>query len=162
MKIYTNREEYENDFTYWSNACGDLHHDGKWIDESALPETLKDAYNRLYDEGNGSYNYLCEYRGKFGIAMINEYHEFTEYGEEGEKNNYEQATKVAEIIEKKDFPIEAIFIGKEMGFPGTTPDNTEGDYATELVVFMQPDKVTREQYDEIAGFLWDNAYISDK
>ncbi len=159
MKVYTDRKEYEKDLSYWSNACGDLHHDGKWIDEADLPDVLKDAYNRLWTEGNGSYNYLCEYQGKLGIAMINEYHEFTEEGEIGEKNNYEQAVKAAQELEKTDFPIESIFIGKEMGFPGTTPDGTDGDYATELVVFMNPEKISKEQYDQLADYLYDNAYV---
>lgn len=160
MKIYTDANELAKDFSYWSNACGDLHHNGEFIDETSLPPVLKDAYNNLYSEGDGSYNYLCEYKGKYGIAKINEYHEYTEDGMPDEPDNFDYALHVAEMLEKTDFPIDAIFINKEMGFPGTTPDGTEGDYATELVVFIDPQNISVTQYNELAKWLYANAYTT--
>ena len=160
IEIYENAEDYYKNFEYWSNACGDLHHNDKWLDSvDDLPSALKDAYERLWEEGCGSYCYLCSYKGDYGVALINEYHQFTDEGKVGEKNNYQQAVKVAEALKAQNFPI-SIFIGKEMGFPGKTPDGVEGDdQATELVAFMKTD-VTKEQFNEVAEWLLKNAYVS--
>lgn len=157
MKIFTDKNEYNEKLTYWSNACGDLHHDGKWIEEKDLPPVLQDVYKRLWEEGNGSYCYLAEYDGELGIALINEYHEYTELGEVGEKCNYQMAVRNGKRLEAENLPVE-VFIGKEMGFPGETPIDVIGeDNATELVAFMRAD-VSTEDYRKVADWLLENAY----
>lgn len=70
---------YFNAVKYWSNALGELHYHGKHdITEAELPEQLKHAYNDLFFEGNvGSLRYLVETEKGYGIALINEYDDFT-------------------------------------------------------------------------------------
>ena len=157
MKIYTDKEEYEKALVYWSNCCGDLHHNGEWIEEKDLPPVLQEVYDRLWEEGNGSYSYLAEYNGKPGIALVNEYHEYTEEGARGEIYNYQMAVRNGKRLEAQDYPVE-VFIGREMGFPGITPFGIEGeDNATELVAFMAADIAT-EDYRKVADWLLNNAY----
>lgn len=159
MKIYTNEKEYNDALKYWSNACGELHYHGERdINEDELPDELKDVYNRLWTEGSGSYCYLAEYNGEYGLAIINEYHECTEEGRPGGKNNYEQAVKVAKILEKK-YPY-TVFIGKKLGFPMSTEDG-DNDYATELVVFAKTDEMSKDQFDEVTDWLYKNGYIDE-
>ncbi|MBO5609119.1 MAG: hypothetical protein J5929_01925 [Eubacterium sp.] len=155
MKIYTDRNEYENDLTYYCNACGEVFIDGIDSKPEDLPLPLQKAYDELWSDGTGSYCYLVKYKDEYGLALINEYHEFTDEGKSGEMNNYEQAVKVGNRVENM-FPY-TVFIGKEMGFPGTTPDGSQGDYATELVVFIKPE-TSRKDFNAIADWLYNNAY----
>ena len=159
MKIYENEQEYNEVLKYWSNACGDLHEHGKrdiTVDE--LPDILKDAYERFWSDSYGVLCYLAEYKGKYGIALIAEYHEYTQEGDPNEPNNFAQAVNVATALEEADFPSCEVFIGKEMGFPGCCKaDPYEKDLATELVLFIEtegmPDEVFMgivKQFEQIA------------
>lgn len=58
-------------FVYWSNGCGELHHNGEYDipNEEDLPQELQRAYNELWSEGYGVNCYLAEFNGKFGIAL---------------------------------------------------------------------------------------------
>lgn len=159
MKIYTNPKTYNNALKYWSNACGELHYHGERdITEDELPDALKDAYNRLWEEGTGSYVYLAEYNGEYGIAIINEYHELNDKGEPGEPNNYKRAVEVGKKFQDI-FPEYKVFIGKEMGFPGVTSNGTQDDFATELVVFATPDKMSKADFNKVMEWLCKNAYV---
>ena len=70
------RKELFDNLKYWSNSCGELHHHGEYdIDEADLPDELKSAYHKLWTDGISSLCYLTEYKGKYGIALVNEFHE---------------------------------------------------------------------------------------
>lgn len=68
-----------NAIKYWCNACGELHHHGKFdISEEELPKPLRRAYNTLWEEGAaGCCCYLVETKEVgYGIALIAEYDEY--------------------------------------------------------------------------------------
>ena len=68
--------EYGEAIKFWSNACGELHHHGKYmIAEADLPAPLRRAYQELWTEDSGSLCYLVETKKGYGIALINEYSE---------------------------------------------------------------------------------------
>lgn len=78
ISIYRHGDkEYAEDLKYWSNAAGELHRYGQEsIKERDLPHELIRAYHELWREGiGGSYCYLAEYMGEYGIAIINEFGE---------------------------------------------------------------------------------------
>lgn len=77
---FTNASElHGGELKYWSNACGDLFnpHQNRCELENfnELPEELQRAFNELWKEGNGCYEYLVEFEGKCYIALISEFHE---------------------------------------------------------------------------------------
>ena len=66
--------EYENelseDWSFWSNATGDLHHDGLWLDDiEDLPAELQRAFNDLWTDGLWAECYLAEFEGRYGVAL---------------------------------------------------------------------------------------------
>ncbi len=157
MNIYTDMDKYNNALKYFCNACGELFIDGKDCKIEDLPLPLQDVYNRLWQEGSGSYAYIASYNGEYGILLINEYHELTDEGKAGNANNFEKAVKVAEEFEKA-FPKYTVFIGKQMGFPGYTDNAIEMDKATELCVFSKPEDMTTEDFKTVTDWLYENAY----
>ena len=147
---YNNENQYNNDFKYWSNSCGELHHFGQEdITEDELPEELKPIYNEYWEEDkDGHYTYLAQYKGVNGIALIDEYYETCE-GKPTE-NNYAQASKAAEIMSKNNDC--TVLLAKGLGFP----DSQDGN-ASELVVFM-PATISKERFDQISKRLMEVAY----
>ncbi len=147
---YSNEEQYNNDFKYWNNSCGDLHHFGQEdITEDELPEELKPIYREYWEEGkDGHCTYLVQYKGVNGIALIDEYYE-TEEGHPCD-NNYEQASKAAEIIAKNDDC--TVLLAKELGF-----ESANDGQATELVVFM-PATISKERFNQISKRLMEVVY----
>ena len=153
--IYLNEKALLDDFTYWSNCTGDLHHNGKDITESELPAEFVAAYRSLWEENlEGSYCYLCAYKGVYGIALVNEYYEYTQDGKPGEVNNYNQALTAAAKV-KNEYPELDVFIGKQTGYLNSSAPVQ--DQATELFVFM-PATVTKEHLHKVGRFLYANAY----
>ncbi len=168
MKIYEDLEEYWKGLVFWSNACGDLFNpneivggESRPITDAELPEEFKSFNYEDYYLVDGMYSYLAQYNGKYGIALVNEYHEYSSEGTEKDPNNYERAVKLAKDIESK-FPQHSVLIGKQMGFPNDLPDGTKDD-ATELVVFVDTDWLRDEKnedaYFELVDYLDKNAYI---
>ena len=155
IKVYPNEVSLIKDFSYWSNCTGDLHHNGNCISEDALPVELADAYKNLWEEeAGGSYCYLSEYRNEYGIALVNEYYEYTDQGEPGEANNFEQACVAAVKVMLK-YPETKVFLGKQTGFNNS--DAPVEDKATELFVFIHSHS-TKEFVREVEAFLYENAY----
>ena len=68
--VFESEKELNKHLKYWSNACGELHHQGEYdlTNISELPEELQRAYENLWEEGNGCLEYLVEYDGKYYIA----------------------------------------------------------------------------------------------
>lgn len=137
-------KRYFSDLRYWSNACGELHECGTCdIEEKDLPEALKGIYRDWWEEGKDGHNcYLAEYKGRYGIALINEYHEVLD----GEpcSCNYEEASKDAELLDKEfsDKGI-VILLAKELGFPHGD------DCASEVVVFV-PATVDKGIFEQVS------------
>ena len=154
-------------FAYWSNACGDLFNLDKDITKDELPEVLRWCYEELWSDADGSYCYLAEKNCRYGIALINEYHEYTAEGDPGEQNNFDRAVSVASDLDaylaKYDAPYE-VFIGKQTGFPGhCKEDPANQDQATELVLFFYADPtdhIDKKVYSEAVDWLSKNAYYS--
>lgn len=77
MKTYRefeNQEKMYKELTFWSNCCGDLHHNGEYdVEEGQLPKELQRAYHELREEGNGCLEYLLEYHGKYYVALSAEF-----------------------------------------------------------------------------------------
>ena len=47
-KEFKDRDEMYKVITFWSNCCGDLHHNGEYdVSEEQLPEELQRAYREL-------------------------------------------------------------------------------------------------------------------
>jgi len=70
--LYEYKDKLGGNFVYWSNSCGDLHHNGEYdIDKvEDLPKELRRAYNELWCDGvYGLRCYLVEFNGKYGIAF---------------------------------------------------------------------------------------------
>lgn len=150
---YGNEEQYDNDFKYWSNSCGELHHFGQEdITEDELPEELKPIYNEYWEENKDGNNvYLAQYKGVNGIALVNEYYETKDGNpEHPDINNYARAIEVADKMSKNEDCI--VLLAKELGFPW--PNNR----ASEVVVFM-PSTINKDRFDEISKMFSEIAYI---
>ena len=80
-KPYTERKIIELDesnydqFEYWSNSCGDVYHDGKFLAEDDLPKELLVALEELWNDNSGSMEFLSEYQGEKYVAVLNEFHD---------------------------------------------------------------------------------------
>ena len=145
---------------YLSNNTGDLYDpNGKKIEEVDLPDELKKPHEEyLYDLG--MYNYLIQYEGKNGYAIVNEYHEYNPEGNRKTRYNYDYAVRLGQKIEKR-FPKHTVFIGKQMGFPGAEMKDGTHDEATELVVFIPAASFTEgfmPEFEELVDYLDKHAY----
>lgn len=73
-KEFKDQDEMYKVITFWSNCCGDLHHNGEYdVSEEQLPEELQRAYRELWEEGNGCLEYLLEYGGRYYVALSAEF-----------------------------------------------------------------------------------------
>lgn len=149
MKIikYENNDlqKYGEDLSYFCNACGELHYHGKYdITEEQLPEALKRAYNDLWTDCTGSLCYLVEYKGEYGIALINE---FDDYYAENSNTTMDSLfehmkVKAEEYSKMEEFQTTTILLANEMGFCE----------CHEFVVIM-PCDTEKELFDKIAKIL---------
>ena len=142
---------------YWSNAAGDLfdpHNKGKNgsvkdISESNLPEELKNAWNHLWSEDTGSYCYLIEHDGKFGIMLVNEYAEEDKMSHDDIRGRGEEVLKMAEDIGLK---LE-VYAGLEDGC---------GAYGmTDELITVFPCDTDPKKFNAVAEFLYNAAYKKD-
>lgn len=137
-------------FGYWSNACGDLHHNGFVdLDESELPDELRRAYTELYAEGNGTYEYLCEFDNKYYVALISEFHKNdAEERRVSMDEFYEFAKKNALALYEQDlFANTVLILGKNTGF----------DECHE-VMFLVPAMEQKSVYDNIEYTIYQNIF----
>lgn len=153
MKQYYEYEEMElrKHLKYWSNACGELHHHGEYDlnDVSELPEELQRAYNELWKEGNGCYEYLVEFDDKYYIALVSEFGK--EYANDmniSVEEMYQLAKRSAlELYHKDLFKSTTLVIGKETGF--------EECYE---IIFLVPAMESENVYDKIEDTIYQNIY----
>lgn len=74
-KIIELDESNYDQFEYWSNSCGDVYHDGKFLAEDDLPKELLVALEELWNDNSGSMEFLSEYQGEKYVAVLNEFHD---------------------------------------------------------------------------------------
>lgn len=150
-KSFDEGKKYGYDLRYWSNACGELHQWGtRDIKFEELPEQLQDIYEDRWEEGkDGNYCYLVEYKGEYGIALVNEYWEH--YDGKISEDNYEQAVKAAKAIDSKYGNIARVIVAQEQGFPEAD------ESASEMTVFV-PAMVDKDVFNEISKYIAEVAY----
>lgn len=148
---FNNETELNKHLKYWSNACGELHYHGEYDlnSEDELPSELKRAYNELWEEGNGCYEYLTEYDGKYYIALISEFDKSYARDINVSMNMlYNKGKKNAIALSKtKLFKNTILVIGKETGFE-----------ECHEFIFLVPAMETKSIYDEIEKTIYENIW----
>ena len=137
-------EKYGEDLKYWSNSCGELHMHGKYdITEAELPAELLAVYKEWWEEDkDGQYCYLAEYKGRYGMALVNEYYE--KYDGNPCAHNYAEACMAADAIDREYAGQDiVVLVAKEQGFP-----DSDGN-ATEFVVFVPADS-GKDLFDRVS------------
>ncbi len=104
LYYYSEKEvkRFQEDMSFFSNAAGDFHYNGKDLKEEDLPEALKRAFNELWSENTGSYCYLCQFKGKYSIALCNEFSTADDEWEDMKKSQFKENVlrnggKIAEL-----------------------------------------------------------------
>ena len=127
-------QKYREDLAYFCNACGELHYHGKYdITEEQLPEELKRAYNELWTDSGYSLCYLVEYKGQYGIALINEFDDcYAEDSNTTMDSLFEHMkVKAEEYSKMEEFQTTTILLANDIGcfdcheFVVIMPCNTE-------------------------------------
>ena len=133
---------------YWSNGAGDLFRPGSaWndtIEEKDLPPELQSAYENLWTDGCGSYCYLVELDGSYGIALINEYDAETGFSQEEVEG---RAAEAKEMLTAGNIPFMKVFCA----------EYSDGD---EMAIVLPWDS-TKENFNKVADFLYCTAYKKD-
>ncbi|MCM1234692.1 MAG: hypothetical protein NC489_31705 [Ruminococcus flavefaciens] len=138
---FDSEQELNKHLKYWSNACGDLHHHGEYDleSENELPDELRRAYNELWKEENGCYEYLAEFDGKYYIALISEWDNVYAHIDMTMDEIYESVKKDALELHGLDLFKDTVLVtGKETGFEGCHE-----------FIFLVPAMAAEETYDEI-------------
>jgi hypothetical protein len=152
---FDNRLELNRRLKYWSNACGELHHHGEYDlkDVSELPQELLRAYNELWEQGNGCFEYLVEYDGKYYIALISEFdNTFAEDSNVLMEELHEIAKQNAlELFHQDLFKDTILIIGKDTGFN-----------ECHEIIFLIPAMESKNVYDEIEDTIYLNIWKMDK
>lgn len=143
---------FDGSFKFWSNSCGDLHRNGnEWIKEDALPEPLQRAYKELWGEGYSSLCYLVETPDGYGVALINEYDDYTASVKECSKEELFELVKTDKerVMASPGFENAKVYAGDYTGF----------EKCHELVVFFPAD-IPFDEFDSAAKALEYIAYNS--
>lgn len=155
MKFYIqdkNNQDKNEKITYWSNAIGELHHNGEYMlkDESELPKELQRAYKELWGEGTGSYEYLVEFKGKYYIAVENEYTE--EDCEDRDKGFDILARNAIALKLTQEFKDTILILQKDHEF--------ENEYRHNAI-FLYPAYGSKEKLTKIENTLFNFIYKTD-
>lgn len=133
----------DDGFSFWSNATGDLHHDGEWLDRAALPQELRRAYDDLWSDKFAASCYLAEFDGRYGIALQAVYD--SEFADDSGMS-YEVLLDTAIGIGKtlsESYPQYEVIFGKD------TSRWSDGSVESELVLFV-PWDVDAEDFEYVA------------
>lgn len=136
---------------YWSNCCGDLHHNGEYDlkNASELPTALQRAFKDLWEEGNGCLEYLVEYDGKYYVALSSEFNE-----DFADNNDMLMDGLYQELKDR------ALKLYSEKLFAGTTlvlrKADGSGDYHE--VIFLVPASASKNIYDAIESRIYDGLW----
>jgi len=148
--VQPRREELSDDLKYWSNSCGELHHRGEYdIKEEDLPNELKRAYRELYADVNGSLCYLIEYKGEYGIALVNEFDEcFADEINFTMKFIYSHMQSVAEeLIKLDEYKESLILLGECTGF-----------FECHEFITILPWNIDKSKFNKVADILCEGVY----
>lgn len=150
MYEFTDKKELLRHLTFWSNACGELHHNGNFTLKgiSDLPLELQRAFTVLWEEGNGCHEYLAEYDGSYYIAFDSEFDEdFADLKNLTMDELYEIAKKNALKLHEQDlFKNTVLLIAKQ------TDDDCHN------VIFLVPAMESKDAYDEIEETIYRNIW----
>ena len=152
--LYKFKDELSKDFVYWSNSCGDLHHNGEYDIENVddLPKELQRAFDELWSEGiYGVRCYLVEFAGKYGIAFEAGYDKG--YAEDINLT-YEQLINAAreKAVEcAKKYPEYDVIFGEDVEpwSDGTTDS---------IVMIIMPWDINEETLDEVGRYFESMCY----
>lgn len=140
-------EPYEN-FMYWSNSLGELHHNGEYDIENVneLPEELQRAYNDLFCDGMyGVRVYLSEFNNKYGISFSASY-------DDCYANDLNITYKELVMIAKhKAIELSEKYSGFDILFGEDSIQFSDGSNETEILIFM-PWNITEEKFDEVGEY----------
>lgn len=149
IHLYESKEELYNHFSYWCTATGDFFHNGNYIEEQDVPEPLLKAYKELYKEGNGCYEYLAEYDGKYYVALVSEFD--SEYAEDSDMSMGELfeigKDNALNLYSSELFANTMLVIGKGTGVDGCHE-----------FMFLVPVETKETVYDEIEKTIYDKIY----
>ena len=144
---------------YWSNSCGDLFNPfaeekNAFINENALPEQLKEAWDNIWYDGYSSYCYLVQLSNnkgedKYGLLLVNEY-----ISEDG--YTYADVENKSKLVKEMlaDKKISDCLVGVE------EYTNYNSMIEHNLNVFI-PWNTPKENVQKIADLLLDTAYNKD-
>lgn len=148
---FDNELELNRHLKYWCNACGELHHHGEYDieDIAELPEELQRAYNELWKDGNGCYEYLVEYDGSYYVALVSEFDDtFADDVNLTMEELYEVGKKNALKLYNEDlFKNTVLVIGKDTGC------NECHEF-----MFLVPAMESENVYDEIEETIYLNIW----
>lgn len=145
--VFESEKELNKHLKYWSNACGELHHQGEY-DLTNISE-LQRAYENLWEEGNGCLEYLVEYDGKYYIALISEFdNTFANDNGLSMDKLYERVKfNALKLYEEELFLDTFLIIGKETGFN-----------ECHEICFLVPATESKNVYDEIEEEIYLNIW----
>ena len=146
---FENETELGRHLKYWSNACGDLHHNGEYDlgNISELPKELQRAYIDLWKEGNGCLEYLVEYDNRYYIALISEFDDsIADNLGRPMDTLYETVKKNAlELYSQELFKNTVLLLGKETGVDGCHE-----------IIFLVPAMENPDVYNKIEDMIYLN------
>lgn len=146
--LYEFKNELGGNFVYWSNSCGDLHHNGEYDIEKVenLPKELQRAFNELWCEGiYGVSCYLVEFNGKYGIAFEAGYDK--DYANDSNMT-YENLIQIAreKAIEcSKKYPNYDVLFGED------TKKWSDGS-TDSIVMIIMPWNIVEKEFDEVGRY----------
>lgn len=152
--LYEYEDKLDGDFVFWSNSCGDLHHNGEYdIDKvEDLPKELQRAYNELWCEGvYGLRCYLVEFNGKYGISFE------AGYGEGFADDlgiTYEGFVKTVRgkaVACSNEYPEYDVIFGKD------TEEWSDGSVDSVVMIIM-PWDISKEKFDEVGRYFESMCY----
>ena len=142
--LHEYKNELDEDWAFWSNATGDLHHDGLWLDDvERLPAELQRACNDLWTDGLWANCYLAEFEGQYGVALEAEYDE--ELADDA-KMSY---AKLVEAVRAKARRLSRRYPQYEVIFGRDTCRWSNGTTETELFLFL-PWNVSEAEFARVA------------
>ena len=130
-------------FSFWSNATGDLHHNGSWLDRGGVPQELLRAYDELWSDGFAASCYLAEFDGKYGIAVQAGYDsEFASDSGMSYESLLSAVTGIGRTLSER-YPQYEVIFGKD------TCRWSDGSVESELILFV-PWDVDAEDFECVA------------
>lgn len=146
------KKEYEKEYHYWSNSCGDLYHNGQDITEKELPVELRYALDNLWEENEFGLNcFLVEHEATYGISLEAGFDDCYagDLGCSRKRLDGLALSKAAEVAAK--IPEFCVFYGDHL------QEWSDGSEDT-LIMVLVPWGTDKEDYKRIGTIFGDMAY----